>query len=107
MDRTKTKIFLYVVDSGSFTKAAAAYGYTTSGISHMMSSMEEEFGFPLLIRSRSGVKPTANAEKLIPILRSQLSWDEQLQQTISEISGIRLTRTGQASNRPKTSCRRS
>ena len=88
MDRTKTKIFLYVVDSGSFTKAAAAYGYTTSGISHMMSSMEEEFGFPLLIRSRSGVKPTANAEKLIPILRSQLSWDEQLQQTISEISGM-------------------
>ena len=88
MDRTKTKIFLYVIDSGSFTKAAAAYGYTTSGISHMMSSMEEEFGFPLLIRSRSGVKPTANAEKLIPILRSQLSWDEQLQQTISEISGM-------------------
>ena len=88
MDRTKTKIFLYVVDSGSFTKAAAAYGYTTSGISHMMSAMEEEVGFPLLIRSRSGVTPTPNAEKLIPILRSQLSWDERLRQTIAEISGM-------------------
>ncbi len=88
MDRGKIKIFLYVIDSGSLTKAAAAYGYTTSGISHMMSSMEEEFGFPLLIRSRTGVKPTVNAEKIIPILRSQLSWDEQLQQTISEINGM-------------------
>ncbi len=88
MDRTKVKIFLYVVDSGSLTKAAGAFGYTTSGISHMMSAMEEEVGFPLLIRSRTGVTPTANAERLIPILRSQLSWDEQLQQTISEISGM-------------------
>ncbi len=88
MDRTKVRIFLYVIDSGSLTKAAAAFGYTTSGISHMMSAMEEEVGFPLLIRSRSGVAPTPNAERLIPILRSQLSWDEQLQQTISEISGM-------------------
>ncbi len=88
MDRTKVKIFLYVIDSGSLTKAAAAFGYTTSGISHMMSAIEEEVGFPLLIRSRSGVTPTANAERLIPILRSQVSWDEQLQQTISEISGM-------------------
>ena len=88
MDRTKVRIFLYVIDSGSLTKAAAAFGYTTSGISHMMSAMEEEVGFPLLIRSRSGVSPTPNAERLIPILRSQLSWDEQLQQTISEISGM-------------------
>ena len=88
MDRTRVKIFLYVIDSGSLTKAASAFGYTTSGISHMMSTMEEEVGFPLLIRSRSGVVPTANANRLIPILRSQLSWDEQLQQTISDISGM-------------------
>ena len=88
MDRTKVRIFLYVIDSGSLTKAASAFGYTTSGISHMMSTMEEEVGFPLLVRSRSGVPPTANAERLIPILRSQMSWDEQLQQTISEISGM-------------------
>ncbi len=88
MDRTKVRVFLYVIDSGSLTKAAAAFGYTTSGISHMMSTMEEEVGFPLLVRSRSGVTPTANAERLIPILRSQMSWDEQLQQTISEIAGM-------------------
>ena len=74
MDRTKVRIFLYVIDSGSLTKAAGAFGYTTSGISHMMSAMEEEVGFPLLIRSRTGVTPTANAERLIPILRSSCIW---------------------------------
>ena len=67
MDRTKVRIFLYVIDSGSLTKAAGAFGYTTSGISHMMSAMEEEVGFPLLIRSRTGVTPTANAERSITI----------------------------------------
>lgn len=88
MDPLKTKIFLYVVDSGSFTKAASMFGYTTSGISHMMSSLEKEAGFPLLVRTKNGVMPTANAEKLIPIFRSQMGWEEQLQQTISQISGL-------------------
>ena len=88
MEKSKIRIFLYVVDSGSLTKAAAAFGYTTSGISHMMAALEEEVGFPLLVRSKSGVVPTDNASRLIPIMRSQVSWDEQLQQTISEISGM-------------------
>ena len=33
-------------------------GYTASGISRMMAALEEETGFPLLIRSRTGVIPT-------------------------------------------------
>ena len=88
MEKSKIRIFLYVVDSGSLTKAAAAFGYTTSGISHMMAALEEEVGFPLLVRSKSGVVPTDNASRLIPIMRSQVSWDEQLQQEVAEISGL-------------------
>ena len=88
MEKSKIRIFLYVVDSGSLTKAAAAFGYTTSGISHMMAALEEEVGFPLLVRSKSGVIPTDNASRLIPIMRSQVSWDEQLQQEVAEISGL-------------------
>ena len=88
MEKSKIRIFLYVVDSGSLTKAATAFGYTTSGISHMMAALEEEVGFPLLVRSKSGVVPTDNANRLIPIMRSQVSWDEQLQQEVAEISGL-------------------
>lgn len=88
MDLTKAKIFLYAIDSGSLTKAAVAFDYTPSGVSHMMSAFEAEVGFPLLIRTKTGVVPTSNAEKLIPIIRAQCSWDEQFCQTVSEISGL-------------------
>lgn len=88
MDLDKAKIFLYAIDSGSLTRAAAEFDYTPSGISHMMSSMEAEVGFPLLIRTKTGIIPTENAKKLIPIMRAQCEWDEQFVQTISEINGL-------------------
>ena len=88
MDLTKAKIFLYAVDSGSLSKAATAFNYTPSGISHMMAAFEAEVGFSLLIRTKNGVIPTSNAERLLPIIRAQCSWDEQFCQTVSEISGL-------------------
>lgn len=88
MDLTKAKIFLYAVDSGSLTKAAVAFDYTPSGISHMMSAFEQEVGFPLLIRTKTGIVPTSNAERLIPIIRAECRWDEQFAQTTSEINGL-------------------
>ena len=88
MDLLKAKIFLYAIDSGSLTKAAVAFDYTPSGISHMMSAFEAEVGFSLMIRTKAGVLPTANAQKLIPIIRAECQWDEQFLQTASEIRGL-------------------
>jgi len=88
VDLTKAKIFLYAIDSGSLSKAALEFGYTPSGISHMMSAFEAEVGFPLLTRTKTGVLPTPNAQKLIPIIRAECRWDEQFCQTISEIIGL-------------------
>lgn len=88
MDMDKAKIFLYAIDSGSLTKTAAEFDYSPSGISHMMSSIEAEVGFPLLIRTKTGITPTENAKKLIPIIRAQCEWNEQFIQTISDINGL-------------------
>ena len=44
MDRTKVRIFLYVIDSGTLTKAAGAFGQNTSGIRRMRSAMGEADG---------------------------------------------------------------
>lgn len=60
MSINKYEIFLKVVELGSLTKAADVLGFTQSGISHTISSLEMEFGFALLIRNRSGVKLTVN-----------------------------------------------
>ena len=87
MDINKYKIFLRSVDSGSFSKVAEETGYTPSGIVHMMNTLESEMGFPLLVRSRRGVRLTPDGERVAPILRSLVKWEEQLNQVSSDICG--------------------
>ena len=52
------EIFQTILEQGSFTKAAQILHLTPSAISHSISSMEEEIGFPLFIRSKNGVRLT-------------------------------------------------
>lgn len=87
MDINKYRIFLRSVDSGSFSKVAEETGYTPSGIVHMMNTLESEMGFPLLVRSRRGVRLTPDGERVAPILRSLVKWEEQLHQVSSDIRG--------------------
>lgn len=88
MNLIKFQAFLTAVDSGSFAKTAEALNYTPSGISHMMNSLEEELGLPLLTRHRNGVQPTDAGQRLLPILRELLKWNDQLEQVVSEINGL-------------------
>lgn len=88
MGASRYEVFCKVVELGSLTQAAEVLGYTQPGISHIISAMEEEFGFPLLIRSRSGVRPTADGERVLPIIRRILSGTEQLTQVVSAVKGL-------------------
>ena len=58
MESKKLEALLMAVDLGSFTKAAEVMGYTQSGLTHMMNSLEREVGFTLLERGRGGVRLT-------------------------------------------------
>ena len=82
MSILKYSAFLKAVEYGSLTKAAEALVYTQPGISHMISSLEKEMGFPLLIRGKDGVFPTENAKPLIYYMQQIVSADE----TLKEIS---------------------
>jgi DNA-binding transcriptional LysR family regulator len=88
MDISKCKVFLKSVELGSFSKAASVLGYSTSGVSQLVTTFEKEMGFPLLTRSNKGVKPTNNALKIIPVLREILLQEEKLYQINSEIKGL-------------------
>ena len=50
MDIEKYKFFLKVVELGNLTKAAESMGYSQSGASHIIKTMENELGIRLLIR---------------------------------------------------------
>ena len=45
MESKKLEALLMAVDLGSFTKAAEVMGYTQSGLTHMMNSLEKDIGF--------------------------------------------------------------
>lgn len=64
MESKKLEALLMAVDLGSFTKAAEVLGYTQSGLTHMMNSLEKEVGFTLLERRRSGVRLTEEGERI-------------------------------------------
>jgi DNA-binding transcriptional LysR family regulator len=86
----KYKILMKVVELGSLTKAADAMGFTQSAVSHTINSLEEEFGFLLLTRSRSGVKLTVNGEQMVKTIREILKWNEHLEQEVASIHGLEI-----------------
>ena len=67
MDTTKIKILLMAIDKGNITAAAEDLGYTASGASRAIQSLEQEIGFPLLERSRIGVSATQECRKILTI----------------------------------------
>ena len=90
MSINKFKVLLKVVELGSLTQAAEVMGFTQSGVSHMISDLEDEFGFSLLIRNRSGAKLTTNGEEMLKTIREILKWNEHLEQQVASIHGIEL-----------------
>lgn len=88
MDIRKLQVFLRGVDLGNLTKAGEELGYTQSGVSHMMKSLEEEVEFPLLIRRPQGVVPSSNGQALLPYVRELVQSNEKLEQMISGIKGL-------------------
>ena len=87
MSLKKYKALVETIDLGSLTKAAEKLNYTQPGISHMILSLENEFGFPLLIRGKNGVTPTPEAEKLMVYLRQIVNGEEKLKEEVNRIHG--------------------
>ncbi|MDO5116348.1 MAG: LysR family transcriptional regulator [Synergistaceae bacterium] len=88
MDITKCEAFVRCAESGSFTGAAEKMGYTQSGITRMVQSLEEELGCPLLIRGRQGTRPTSDGERLLPLMRELCRVNDRLTQLSAEIRGL-------------------
>ena len=84
----KLRALMNAVENGSLKAAAEAMGCTQSAVSHMIASLEDELGFRLLRRGRSGVKLTDEGERLLGAARGLLSAEEQLRQTAAAIRGL-------------------
>ncbi|SFE05625.1 DNA-binding transcriptional regulator, LysR family [Actinacidiphila alni] len=63
---------LYVVEAGSFRKAADVLGLTQPALSNSIARLEEDLGMPLLVRSRAGVVVTALGAQILPHIHQAL-----------------------------------
>ena len=85
---TKYQMFIYAIDEKSLSRAAKKMGCTQSAVSHGIQSLEKELGFALMVRSKSGLRLTAEGEQILPTIRGILSGQEQLKQIVSSIHGV-------------------
>ena len=85
MDTKKMDAFLLAVERGSLTAAAEEMGYTQSGLTNMMNSLESELGLNLLVRSKSGVRLTPAGETLLPYMRSLQAENRRLHQAVDAL----------------------
>lgn len=86
MDTKKLEALAAAVQYGSFTRAAEVLGYTQSGMTHMMNSLERDIGFPVLVRGRGGVHLTAAGERIFPLIRELLTASQTLEREIGLIN---------------------
>lgn len=88
MDTERIRTLLCAIEEGSLTAVSEKMGYTTSGISRMMATLEDEAGFPLLVRSRSGVVPTEECRQLLPLMKEMMVLADRFHQVSGELAGL-------------------
>ncbi len=88
MNLQKHMAFVRTVEYGSFTKAAQMLNYSQSGISRMISDLEQEWGVTLLERGRSGVRLTSDGLKLLPFAKNICEAYRELQAQVEELNGL-------------------
>ena len=85
------KVFCDLVETASFSKAAALHGITQSAVSQQVRALETRFGCALLERSRSGVAATPEGRAFYDTCRKMLaSWnafESRLSELKNEVSG--------------------
>lgn len=87
MDDKKLRAMLAVVRTGSFSRAAEEIGYTQSGMTQMMNSLENEFGCPLFVRGFNGVTLTPEGAQLLPYIEDVNRAMSRLGDEIDQVNG--------------------
>ena len=92
MDIKKLEVLLKVIETKSLTAAGNQLGFTQSGVSHLIKTIEDEFGFPVLIRGKGGVRLTENGRALLPAIREILNANDHMDQIVANIRGMSFGR---------------
>jgi DNA-binding transcriptional LysR family regulator len=88
MDLRHLRLFLAVVDHGTFTAAAAAEHIAQPAVSVAVRDLEAELGAPLLVRSRHGARLTPAGEALVGPARQALRDVDHAATAVAAVTGL-------------------
>ncbi len=86
MEHQKAAAMLEAVRQGSFSKAAEQLGYTQSGLTRMINTLESDIGYSFLETNFKGIKLSMEGEMLLPYFRNFVETGNLLDSKISEIA---------------------
>ncbi len=89
MSDSRYRVFVASVDTGSMTRAAELLGYSQSGVSHLIEALEDELGFQLLLRGKTGISLTQEGAAILPYIRSLIQSADTVNEVAEEITGVR------------------
>lgn len=88
LDSRKLRYFAYVVENGSFARAAAALNVTQPALSTAIRKLEEELNLPLLDRTVKPIVPTVYGEAVYRSARSFASESVRLQRELHDVADL-------------------
>lgn len=88
MANSKYAAFIAAAEEGNMTAAAQKLGYTQSGVSHLVHTLEQELGVQLLIRSKAGVELSPEGKALIGHIRRLIAAENAVLGAAEELRGV-------------------
>jgi DNA-binding transcriptional LysR family regulator len=88
MRTSRYEVFLKIVETQSLTRTAAYFGCTQSAVSQLVKALESELGVSLLIRSKNGVRLTAEGEYLLPGMRQIVTGERNVFERALELQNM-------------------
>jgi len=93
LDMRQLRILDALVTEGSVSRAADRLGLTQPAASRALARLRQQFGDPLLLRSRHGMTPTERATQLVRTLRPLLVQLDALVAPVAPFDPARSSRT--------------
>ena len=90
MNINKYRLIVKAIELKNLSKAASELGYTQSGASHQIKSVEDELGIKILQRDRSGTKLTTEGKLLLPYIREAISCEDKILAAANSIIGMQI-----------------
>lgn len=88
MNNPKYSAFLKIAEIKSIKHAAEQLGYTQTGISYLINTLEEELDMKLFVRNYGGTTLTSEGKELFPYIKAICNMEDQLYNKVSELKNL-------------------